>query len=310
MVTRIYSKIKIFNNIMALKIAFLISGEARNFIYTTFNFKKYVFDGCKNADIYISFKENSRINYEKKDIDDVISPFRIPIDDNIPDEIYLNSLFGEKLKYFGYDDEIYIQNLINQKLETLNEDLKKYAKIGVLDQYARVRNIAEIFEKKAVCRYDIIVRLRLDSLWWVSNLDIERYIHTKDKLYLSYINWERSPYNGKSNWIQDFFFMGNPELMLYVMKNFLNELYTSKEYLEKHELNNAPELQLGNYINSNRFLNNFIIPSRINRNLCALHIKRSAYLKGYLIGTYNDVYKSLDIYFRALKQNQSYAVKG
>jgi len=295
---------------MALKIAFLISGEARNFIYTTFSFKKYVFNGCKNADIYISFKKNSRTNYEKNDIDDVINSYKIPIDDKIPDEIYLNAIFGEKLKYFGYDDEIYIQNLINQKLATISDEVKKYATIGVLDQYARVRNIAEIFQKTAKCRYDIIVRLRLDRLWWVSNLEIEKFIHNKNKIYFSYINWKRSSYNGKSNWIQDFFFMGNPELMLYVMKNFLNELYTSKEYLEQHELNNAPELQLGNYINSNRFFNNFIVPSRINRNLSALHVNRPAYLKGYFVGTYNDICKSLDIYFRASKQNQSYAVKG
>jgi hypothetical protein len=294
---------------MTLKIAFLISGEARNFIYTTFSFKKYVFNRCKNADIYISFKENSRIKYEKNDIDNVISSFRIPIDDKIPDEIYLNCIFGEKLKYFGYDDEIYIQNLINEKLQSINEDVKKYVKNDVIDQYARVKNIAEIFEKKATCKYDIIVRLRLDSLWWVSNLDIERYIHTRDKIYFSYINWERSLYNGKSNWIQDFFFMGNPELILYIMKNFLNELYTSKEYLEQHELNNAPELQLGNYINSNGYFNNFIISSTINRNLCALAVKIPAYLKGYFVGTYNDVLKSLDIYFTAWKQIQSYAEK-
>ncbi len=295
---------------MAFKIAFLISGEARNFIYTTLSFKKHVFDCCKNADIYISFKEHSRSKFEKEDIDSLISSFKIPIDDKIPDELYLNALFGEKLKYFGYDDEIYIQNLINQKFESLNEDVKKYVVNGVLDQYARVRNIAEIFEQKSACRYDIIVRLRLDSLWWVSNLEIEKYIHNKNNLYFSYINWKKSKNNGKPNWIQDFFFMGKPEFVLYIMKNFLNELYTSKNYLEEHELNNAPELQLGNYINSNVYLNKISISSKINRNLCALAVKRPAYLKGYLVGTYNDVYKSLDIYFKAWKQIQSCVAMG
>lgn len=295
--------------IMNFKIAFLISGQARNFIYTTFSFKKYVFDSCKNADIYISFKENSRIKYENEDIDNIIKPYRIPIDDKITDEIYLNAIFGEKLKYFGYDDEIYIQSLINQKLESIDDNLKKYVSIGSLDQYARVKNIAEIFEKKATSRYDIIVRLRLDSLWWVSKMDIEKFIIDKNKLYLSYVNWKKSKYNGKPNWIQDFFFMGRPELVLYIMKNFLNELYTSKEYLEEHELNNAPELQLGNYINSNVYLKNFIVVSKINRNLCALRVNRPFYLDGYLVGTYNDVYKSLNIYFKALKQTQSYVGK-
>jgi hypothetical protein len=292
---------------MSFKIAFLISGEARNFIYTTFSFKKYVFDNCKNADIYISFKQNSRIKYEKEDIDNIISSFKIPIDDKIPDNIYLNALFGEKLKYFGYDDEIYIQNLIDQKFNSINEDIKKYVSNGVLDQYARVKNIAEIFQKKALCSYDVIVRLRLDSLWWVSKLEIEKYIFNKNKIYFSYIDWEKSKYNGNTNWIQDFFFMGNTELMLYVMKKFFDELYTSKEYLEHHELNNAPELQLGNFINSNIYLKNFIISSKINKNLCALAVKRPAYLKGYFIGTYKDVYDSFYIYSKVLKQTLSYA---
>jgi hypothetical protein len=287
---------------MTLKIAFLISGEARNFIYTTFSFKKYIFNFCKDADIYISFKKNSRLIYGENDVKNILSSYKIPINDNISDETYLNTVFGEKLKYFGYDDEIYIQNLINQKLQTIDEDLIKYVSIGVLDQYARVKNIAEIFQKKALSRYDIIVRLRLDSLWWVSKMEVEKYITDKNKIYFSYINWKKSKYNGKPNWIQDFFFMGRPELVLYTMKNFLNELYTSKSYLEDHELNNSPELQLGNYVNSNIYLKNYIIVSKINRNLCALRVKRPFYLDGYLVGTYNDVYKSLNIYLNQLSK--------
>jgi hypothetical protein len=287
---------------MTFKIAFLISGEARNFIYTTFSFKKYIFNFCKDADIYISFKKNSRLIYGENDVKNILSSYKIPINDNISDETYLNTVFGEKLKYFGYDDEIYIQNLINQKLQTIDEDLIKYVSIGVLDQYARVKNIAEIFQKKALSRYDIIVRLRLDSLWWVSKMEVEKYITDKNKIYFSYINWKKSKYNGKPNWIQDFFFMGRPELVLYTMKNFLNELYTSKSYLEDHELNNSPELQLGNYVNSNIYLKNYIIVSKINRNLCALRVKRPFYLDGYLVGTYNDVYKSLNIYLNQLSK--------
>jgi len=295
---------------MTLKIAFLISGEARNFIYTTFSFKKNVFNFCKDADIYISFKKDSRISYSENDTKNILTQYKIPINDNITDEIYLNAIFGEKLKYFGYDDEIYIENLINTKFESLEHDLKKYVSRGVLDQYARVKNIAEIFQKNADCRYDIIVRLRLDSLWWVSKLEIEKYIHNKNKIYFSYIDWQRSKYNGNTNWIQDFFFMGNPELMLYVMKNFINELYISKEYLVQHELNYAPELQLGNFINSNLYLKKYIIVSKINKKLCALRLKRPFYLDGYLVGTYKDVYDAFYIYSKVEKQNQSYALKG
>jgi hypothetical protein len=285
---------------MTLKIAFLISGEARNYIYTTFSFKKFIFNYCKSADIYISFKENSRTHYAKKDIDkNIIKKNQIPIDDIIKDQTYLSSMFGEKLVYFGYDDESYIKKLIEDKYNSVDDELKKYVSKTTLDQYARVKNIAEIFERETDIKnikYDVIVRLRLDKLWWVSKLDIEKYIVDKNKIYLSYINWKKSKFNGLPNWIQDFFFMGKAELVLYVMKDFFNNLYTSKEYLEEHEYNNTPELQLGYYINSNINLKNNIEYSNINKNLCALLIERPLYLKGYFVGRYNDVLKYYKLY--------------
>lgn len=285
---------------MTLKIAFLISGEARNYIYTTFSFKKFVFNYCKSADIYISFKKNSRIHYAKKDIDKkIIKKYQIPIDDIIKDEVYLSSMFGEKLKYFGYDNEVYINKIVEDKYNSIDNEFKKYVSIPTLDQYARVKNIAEIFEaetNKKDIKYDIVVRLRLDRLWWVTKLDIEKYIIDKNKIYFSYINWKKSKFNRLPNWIQDFFFMGNSDLILYIIKDFFNNLYTSKEYLEENENNNAPELQLGNYINSNINLKNNIEYTNINKNLCALLIERPLYLKGYLVGTYKDVLKYYKLY--------------
>lgn len=287
---------------MTFKIAFLISGHARNFIYTTFSFKKYVFDICENADIFISFKENSRIHYSNQEINDkIIKQYQIPIDDIINDSIYLKYMFGEKLKYFDYDNEIYIQQLINNKLNSIHESIKHKISLGVLDQYARVKNIAEIFEKyiyENKCNYDIIIRLRLDHLWWVSNLYIDKFIIDKNKLYFSYINWEKSKYNNLPNWIQDFFFMGNQNLMLYIMKNFYENLYTSVEFINDHELNNSPEIQLGNYINSNKNLVDKIIVSKISFNLNALVVKRPLYLYGYFVGTENEVYKAFKKYLK------------
>jgi len=298
---------------MPLKIAFLISGQARNYIYTTFSFKKFVFNYSNDADIYISFKKNSRNMYSKEEINKKIIPqYQIPIDDNITDKTYLSMMFGENLKYFGYDDEEYIQKIIKEKLDSLSSidsQLKKDEVISTLDQYARVKNIAEIFERVSSKKYDIIVRLRLDKLWWVSKLEIEKYIIDKTKIYFSYIDFEhKSMINGLvlPNWIQDFFFMGNTDLVLYVMKDFFDKLYTMNKKMVSHNSNNAPEIQLGYYINLNNYITPYIIPSNINKNLCSLGIRRKLYLDGYFVGTYNDVYKSLKIYFKFLKQNQSY----
>lgn len=282
---------------MTLKIAFLISGYARNYIYTTFSFKKYVFDRCKNADIFISFKENTRDYYSKEETDKIIKEYHIPLEDKIKDSTYLNYTFGEKLKYFGYDDENYIEKLKNDKFYNIDDLIKNKVSLNVLDQYARVKNIAEIFENyinQNNIDYDIVVRLRLDKLWWVTNIDLERFIIDKSKLYLSYIDWKKSKYNNLPNWIQDFFFMGEKNLMLFVMKDFFNNLYNSVDFINEHELNYSPEIQLGNYINSNTYLINKFISSTINYNLNALAVKRPLYLNGYFVGSEKDVYYNLN----------------
>lgn len=285
---------------MTFKIAFLISGHARNYIYTILSFKNRIFDQCKNADIFISFKENSRTHYSEKDIYDKIIPeYLFLIKDDIRDKTLLNYLFGEKLKYFSYDNEEYIQDMIKNKYESISDDIKNSVLNGVIDQYARVKNIVEIFENYKInnnVNYDIVVRIRLDRLWWVTNLNIEKFIHDKNKLYFSYIDWDKSKDNNLPNWIQDFFFMGNQELMIYIIKDFFTNLYTSKEYLLKQKLNNAPETQLGYYINSNKFLSDKIVASPINNFLCSLYVDRPLYLQGYFVGTRKDIYNAFNSY--------------
>lgn len=282
---------------MTLKIAFLISGHARNYIYTTFSFKKYVFDRCKNADIFISFKENSRDYYSKEETDKIIKEYHIPIEDKIKDSTYLNYMFGEKLKYFDYDDENYIEKLKNDKFNNIDYLIKDKVSLGILDQYARVKNIAEIFEKYIIQNnidYDIVIRLRLDKLWWVTNFDLESYLIDKNKLYFSYISWKKSKHNDLPNWIQDFFFMGEKNLMIYVMKDFFDKLYISSEFINEHDLHNAAEIQLGEYINSNNNLINKIVVSEIRFKLYSLLIFRPLYLFGYFIGSEKDVYDNLN----------------
>ena len=283
---------------MTLKIAFLISGHARNYIYTTFSFKRYIFDSCKNADIFVSFKENSRIYYSKEETDKIIKEYYIPLEDKIKDSTYLNCMFGEKLKYFGYDNETYIEKLINDKLNNIDDSVKEKISLGALDQYARVKNIAEIFENYTIqnnVNYDIVVRLRLDKLWWVTYIDLESYLIDKNKIYFSYINYlERSKHNNLPNWIQDFFFMGEKNLMIYVMKDFFEKLYTSNDIIYKNGSNYIPEFHLGIYVNSNKNLMNKIIVSEIRYKLYAISVGRPLYLSGYFVGSEKDVYDNLN----------------
>lgn len=99
-----------------LKFAFLISGMTRNYIYCSSSFKKYILDNC-DGDVFVSFKQNSRVHYSADDIKNEIPVNHIiNIDDNIDDNIFLNNLFENKLKYFNYDDEDYISLLKTEKL--------------------------------------------------------------------------------------------------------------------------------------------------------------------------------------------------
>ena len=275
-----------------LKIAFLISGMTRNYIYSSQSFKKYIFDNC-DGDIFISFKKNSRIYYSQNNINEKIEENeKIFISDKIDDYTFLNSLFKDRLKYFNYDDEEYIEKLKTDKISIIHKNFQ--TEVGILDQYARVRNIAEKFElykNNNNANYDIIVRLRLDRLWWVNDVKIEDYIFDKSKLYISYIDWHKSKYNEFTEWAQDFFYMGNVDLMIYIMKNFFENIYKSYEFTLEHELNKSAEIQFANYINSNKMLENKIINSNIRFTLCALYCERHSYLSGYLVGTYKNVYK-------------------
>jgi hypothetical protein len=221
-------------------------------------------------------------------------------------------MFGNNLKYFNYDNEKYIQKLVDDKLNSIENSIKDKISIGVLDQYARVKNIAEIFEnytKENNTNYDIIVRLRLDRLWWVTYIDIEKYIIDKNKLYFSYIDWKKSEINNLPNWIQDFFFMGEQNLMLYVIKNFFEKLYTSSEFINDHNLNNSPEIQFGKYINSNKILTDKIVVSSIRFDLKALFISRPAYLSGYFLGNIKDIINAKNKYYYYENKNSENSIK-
>lgn len=279
-----------------LKIAFLISGMARNYIYCSPTFKKHILDNC-NGDMFISFKRNSRTHYSNSDIINQISlRQRTPISDRIDDIVFLKNLFGNKLKYFNYDDEQYISSLKNEKLKTLHENLQNEEHvINMIDQYARVKNIAEKFEDycnktQTPTKYDIVVRLRLDKIWWTQNINITDFIKNAEspKLYLSYINWTKSANNNLPNWIQDYFFMGNKDDMIYIMKDFFTNMYNSYEFTLEHKLNKSPEIQLGNYINSNSNLQQQIVNSEIRYKLCPYYFNFPLYLEGYYIRNYNN----------------------
>lgn len=270
-----------------LKFAFLISGMTRNYIYCSQTFKKYILDNC-DGDVFVSFKQNSRVHYSLDDIKNKMPVNNIiNIDDNIDDSVFLKKLFENKLKYFNYDDEDYISLLKTEKLKNLHEKIANDGHvINMIDQYSRVKNIAEKFEEYCIqnnAKYDIVVRVRLDRIWWTRNINLNDYIEDPSKIYLSYIEWSKSSDNNLPNWIQEFFFMGNKDTMIYIMKDFLLNIYNSYDFILEHKLNSSPEIQFGNYINSNTNLTQKIVQSKINNELCAYFYDLPLYLKGYYI---------------------------
>jgi hypothetical protein len=292
------------------KVAYLISGMTRNYIYSSHSFKKFIFDNCP-GDVFVSFKRGTRSHYSKKEIIEQIPATEIiNINDNIDDLSFLKYLFKHKLKYFNYDDDEYIENMITEKIKTLPEELN--CEKGILDQYARVKNIAEKFEYYKNIHnitYDIVVRIRLDRLWWINNVKISDYIFDKSKIYISYIDWKKSKYNEFTEWAQDFIFMGNTELMIYIMKDFINSIYNSYDFVLEDKMNKSVEIQFANYINSNKLLENKIINSNIRFTSAALYCKRPLYFSGYLVGDAKNVYNAYKKYIRAKKDVENAALK-
>ena len=92
--------------------------------------------------------------------------------------------------------------------------------------------------------------------------------------------------------------MGEKNLMLYVMKNFFENLYNSEEFIDEDNHNSSPEVQLGHYVNSDNYLKTKVIVSTIRFNLYALLVNRPLYLKGYFVGNKKDVYKALEKYLQ------------
>jgi len=297
-------------NSSTIKVAYLISGMTRNYIYSSHSFKKYIFDNCP-GDLFVSFKRGTRTHYSKKEIlERIPANERININDNIDDLSVLKYLFSSNLKYFNYDDEEYIEKIISDKISKLREDL--IHEKGILDQYARVKNIAEKFEyykNKNGITYDIVVRIRLDKIWWINSVNICDYIVDKSKIYISYIDWKKSKYNTFTEWAQDFIFMGDVDLMLYIMKNFINNIYSSYEFILEDKMNKSVEIQFANYINSNKLLENKIINSNIRLTTSALYCERPLYLSGYLVGTTKNVYNAYKKYTRAKKDSENAALK-
>jgi hypothetical protein len=289
-----------------LKVAYLISGITRNYIYSSHSFKKCVFDNCP-GDVFVSFKRGTRTHYSKNEIiQQVHGNERININDNIDDLTFLKYLFKGNLKYFNYDDESYIEEMKSNKISEIDNNINYHS--IVLDQYARVKNIAEKFEfyKNAYnVSYDIVVRIRLDRIWWVNNVNICDYIYDKSKLYISYVDWKKSKYNEFTEWAQDFIFMGDANLMVHIMKDFFDKIYNSYDFILEDKMNISAEIQFANYINSNKLLENKIVNSDIRFTTAALYCDRPLYLSGYLVGTTKNVFNAYKKYTKNKNQGES-----
>lgn len=215
------------------KVAFLVSGRPRFYRYCIHTFKEMVYDTLSMpGDIFVSFAPNHRFLSNPELCKDIPKEYQEKVayvDDVCSDEQFLRSIFGEHLRFFGYDDETKIQR-----------DMGDENEIGKLlfnkDQYVRVKNIATIFKNMCSLNdYDIVVRHRFDQLWWQNKVCIEQ-LGTLHHNTLG-INIPPSDIPGQYG-CTDFIFLGRPNLITHIMVDIF-------EYMKSHH---SPERIFWNYI--------------------------------------------------------------
>jgi hypothetical protein len=95
-----------------------------------------------------------------------------------------------------------------------------------------------------------------------------------------------------SNWVKDFFFFGNQDMMIYLMKNFIDKIYTDIDCLCSNNLNISPEIQLATFVNTDTNLKNKLKQIKIIDS-CFYHI--GMYRSGYYLGKKENIEKYLRI---------------
>jgi hypothetical protein len=146
-----------------------------------------------------------------------------------------------------------------------------------IDQYARVKNIANKFEEYCSLnnvKYDIVVRLRLDRLYWKNIYNITEQIKDPTKIYTMKTCDTRCA---------DYMFFGETVTIIEIMKNFVDNIYYSITILDflntnpDQNISLAPEVQIN--VEFDKYKNK------------TCHIKPIVYL--YVNGNtdYNSVYE-------------------
>lgn len=215
-----------------MKIAFLIFGMTRNYKKCAATFLENVLSPC-NGDIFVSFRKGTEFLNDDGNT-------------GVNDFTFLLNLFGDHLKFFEYDDENVINDIKQHNLNRIYNsfDVTNDDKIRILysiDQYARVKNIASKFEDYCSSnnvKYDIVVRLRLDRLYWKNIYNITEQIKDPTKIYIMKTCDTRCV---------DYIFFGETVTMIEIMKNFVDNMYSTINVIDNaitKSIALLPEIQI------------------------------------------------------------------
>jgi hypothetical protein len=127
------------------------------------------------------------------------------------------------------------------------------------------------------------------ALWWVTKINILDYVNDTSKIYVQ---------GNKNNYINDYLFFGNQNLMIYTMKNFVNDCFDTSRFInnnENPEFNFIQERQFAFFIyNDENTKNNVELVTYFKNdpNYKSLHARPFSikyYLSGYHVGYLYDV---------------------
>jgi hypothetical protein len=243
---------------MDKRIAIIVSGRTRNFPMTLKNFMDNIVVP-NNADVFILFQRNTRLTCD-----------HVPIPNN--DMKHIKKVLGKNLKHISFTDDDYdkefsetmeacnrnIQDLMIPPSQLRHNILDNKISPYPIDQYLKIRKIAiilEEYEKKNNIKYDIVVRSRIDHIFYENKIELNGhlgkvltnngeyfFVATRDNIEMPNIFWA-----------SELLVFGTHDIMLKILKNFIYQY--GKFRLGEGKRNQfeniilAQEIQFGLYLN-------------------------------------------------------------
>lgn len=221
-----------------MKIALLMSGQARQSWLTAPSLYKYVIEP-NNADVFLYLKKDSLE----------------PNAGNSTEKI-VNTVFSKNVKSLIFTDDAYdkeVKELIDSNYAKLDEHYKKLNR-GKWDKLLNTHNTDQYLQLKKCCesaveyanknnfKYDLILRVRPD-IGWLNKCDLLRPI-TQDLLYVNYSLHNVSPDDKPHfvSWVEDTCFFGGQDVMSKFCSDFSDKMVDALEVCdERYDLSCATE---------------------------------------------------------------------